>query len=213
MTGQAWLLLLEGAWTTLWLCAIAISLGVVFGLLVALVRMARVPFVDQFLAMYVSLGRATPIVTLTLFIFLSAPGFGLGLSREAAAILALTLNTTAFNAEVWRGAFISFSREQREAAMACGMTYMQFFRRIMLPQMLTSSLPGLINEMSFLIKSSPAIAVIGIVDLTRVTNRIAAVTYEPLPPILAAGLLYMLIIGVLLKLQAIAERKAARLAV
>lgn len=212
MTGQAWLLLLEGAWATLWLCAVAIALGVVAGLLIALLRMARLPFIDQLLAIYVSLGRATPIVTLALFIFLSAPGFGLNMSREWAAILALTLNTTAFNAEVWRAAFVSFSREQQEAAMACGMTYLQFFRRIMLPQMLTSSLPGLINEMSFLIKSSPAVAVIGIVDLTRVTNRIAAVTYEPLPPILAAALIYMLIIGGLLKLQAIAERKASRLA-
>lgn len=92
------------------------------------------------------------------------------------------------------------------------MTGPVFFRRIMLPQMFTSSLPGLVNEMSFIIKSSPAIAVIGIVDLTRVTNRITAVTYEPLPPILAAGLLYMLIIGVLLRVQAIAERKANRLA-
>jgi polar amino acid transport system permease protein len=50
-------------------------------------------------------------------------------------------------------------------------------------------------KMSFLIKGSPAIAVIGVVDLTRVTNRISSVTYEPLSPILAAGLLYVVIIG------------------
>ncbi|MFO5546169.1 amino acid ABC transporter permease, partial [Klebsiella pneumoniae] len=68
------------------------------------------------------------------------------------------------------------------------------------------------NEMSFLIKGSPAIAVIGVVELTRVTNRISSVTYEPLSPILAAGLLYVAIIGCLLKLQGIAERKARRLA-
>ena len=74
------------------------------------------------------------------------------------------------------------------------------------------SLPALVNEMSFLIKGSPAIAVIGVVDLTRVTNRIASVTYEPLSPILAAGLLYVVIIGLLLKLQSMAERKAKRLA-
>ena len=74
------------------------------------------------------------------------------------------------------------------------------------------SLPALVNEMSFLIKGSPAIAVIGVVDLTRVTNRISSVTYEPLSPILAAGLLYVVIIGMLLKLQGLAERKAKRLA-
>ncbi|TBU78987.1 amino acid ABC transporter permease [Phytopseudomonas daroniae] len=212
MNGQAWLLLLEGAWTTLWISGIAIAIGVLTGLGIALLRMARTPFLEQLLILYTSLARATPLVTLVLFIFLSAPMFGVNLDRNTAAILALTLNTTAFNAEIWRSAFISFSRDQKEAALACGMTQGVFFRRIMLPQMLTSSLPGLVNEMSFLIKGSPAIAIIGIVDLTRVTNRIAAVTYDPLPPILAAALLYMLIIGVLLKLQAIAEKKANRLA-
>jgi len=212
MNGQAWLLLLEGAWTTLWISGIAIAIGVVLGLGIALVRMARIPFIDQLLVIYVSLARATPLVTLVLFIFLTAPTLGMGLDRNTAAILALTLNTAAFNAEVWRAAFLSFSRDQREAALACGMTGPTFFRRIMLPQMFTSSLPGLVNEMSFIIKSSPAIAVIGIVDLTRVTNRITAVTYEPLPPILAAAVLYMLIIGVLIRVQAIAERKANRLA-
>ena len=129
-----------------------------------------------------------------------------------AGILALTLNTTAFNAEIWRSAFRNFSRDQREAAMATGMTPWITFRRIMLPQMVITSLPGLVNEMSFLIKGSPAIAVIGIVDLTRVTNRISAVTYEPLPPILVAGALYMMVIGCLVWLPRIFERRANRLA-
>lgn len=212
MNGQAWLLLFEGAWTTLWICATAIAIGVVLGLAIALVRMAKVPFVDQLLVLYISLARATPLVTFVLFLFLSAPTFGINMNRNTAAIVAMTLNTAAFNAEIWRAAFLSFSRDQKEAAQACGMTSGVFFRRIMLPQMITTSLPGLVNEMSFLIKGSPAIAVIGIVDLTRVTNRIAAVTYDPLPPILAAALLYMLIISVLLKLQAMAEKKANRLA-
>lgn len=212
MNGQAWLLLLEGAWTTLWISGVAITLGVLLGLGIALVRMARIAFVDQLLVLYISLARATPLVTLVLFLFLSAPTFGINMNRNTAAIVALTLNTAAFNAEIWRAAFLSFSRDQKEAALACGMTSRVFFRRIMLPQMITTSLPGLVNEMSFLIKGSPAIAVIGIVDLTRVTNRISAVTYDALPPILAAALLYMLIISVLLKLQAMAEKKANRLA-
>lgn len=212
MNGQAWLLLLEGAWTTLWISGVAITLGVLLGLGIALVRMTRIAFVDQLLVLYISLARATPLVTLVLFLFLSAPTFGINMNRNTAAIVALTLNTAAFNAEIWRAAFLSFSRDQKEAALACGMTSGVFFRRIMLPQMITTSLPGLVNEMSFLIKGSPAIAVIGIVDLTRVTNRISAVTYDALPPILAAALLYMLIISVLLKLQAMAEKKANRLA-
>ena len=79
--------------------------------------------------------------------------------EAGAASTEVAADAAAFNAEVWRTAFISFSREQKEAALACGMTNGVFFRRIMLPQMITSSLPGLVNEMSFLIKRSPAIAV------------------------------------------------------
>lgn len=212
MTQQAWLLLLHGAWTTLWISGVSIALGLAAGLAIALLRAARIPVLDPLLVLYVSLARATPLVTLVLFLFLASPSFGLSLSRDMAAILALTLNTTAFNAEIWRAAFLNFSREQREAALACGMTSPVFFRHIMLPQIVTTSLPGLINEMSFLIKSSPAIAIIGVVELTRVTNRISAVTYEPLPPILAACVLYMIIIGLLIRLQSHAERKANRLA-
>jgi polar amino acid transport system permease protein len=92
------------------------------------------------------------------------------------------------------------------------MTRALIFRRIMLPQIWITSLPGLVNEMTFLIKASPAIAVIGIVDLTRVTNRISAVTYEPLPPILAAAALYMVVIGTLVRLQRLLDARAQRLA-
>ncbi|MDV6318279.1 amino acid ABC transporter permease [Chromohalobacter sp. HP20-39] len=212
MNASAWQMLLEGAWTTVWISAVSIAIGVVAGLVIALIRLARIPIVDQLLVLYISVARATPLVTLALFIFLSAPDLGLDLNRSVAGILALTLNTTAFNAEIWRSAFRNFSREQSEAAMATGMTPWITFRRIMLPQMVITSLPGLVNEMSFLIKGSPAIAVIGIVDLTRVTNRISAVTYEPLPPILVAGALYMAIIGCLVWLQRLAERRANRLA-
>ncbi|MDA8489092.1 amino acid ABC transporter permease [Kluyvera sp. Awk 3] len=208
----AWQLLIEGAWTTLWISAIAIAFGVAIGLVIAFVRMMKIPVIDQILVIYISLARATPLVTLVLFLFLSLPTVGINLDKTLAAIVALTLNTSAFNAEIWRNAFRTFPREQREAAESVGMRRWAYFRYIMLPQMWLESLPALVNEMSFLIKGSPAIAVIGVVDLTRVTNRIASVTYEPLSPILAAGLLYVVIIGLLLKLQSLVERKAKRLA-
>ena len=210
---KAWLLLLEGAWTTVWISGIAIAIGISAGLLIAIIRRQAIPVIDQLLALYISLARATPLVTLVLFLFLSLPAVGINLDKHVAAILALTLNTAAFNAEIWRSALNNFSRDQREAAHAVGMTEWVFFRRIMLPQLFTVSLPALVNEMSFLIKGSPAIAIIGLVDLTRVTNRIASVTYEPLYPILGAGLIYMLMIAVLVKAQSLAERQARRLAV
>jgi polar amino acid transport system permease protein len=208
----AFFTLLAGAWTTAWISALAIAGGVPLGLALALLRERRIPIVNHVIVLYVSLGRATPLVTLVLFIFLVAPLFGLSVDRYTAAVITLILNTAAFNAEVWRAAIRSFPREQVEAARAAGMTRPLYFRRIMLPQIWITSLPGLVNEMTFLIKASPAIAVIGIVDLTRVTNRIAAVTYEPLPPILVAAVLYMVLISVLVRLQRRLDERAHRLA-
>lgn len=212
MDAQAWRMLLDGAWVTAWISGLSILLGVVLGLALALLRLARIPVLDPLLAAWISLARVTPLVTLVLFLFLAAPSMGFTPDRAWVAVAALTLNTSAFNAEIWLAAFRSFPREQREAALACGMRPAVMFRRIMLPQMTISSLPGLVNEMSSLIKGSPAIAIIGLVDLSRVTNRIAAVTYEPLPPILAAAVIYMVLIALLLRLQAIAQRTASRLA-
>ena len=204
--------LLLGAWTTAWISAVAIAGGVPLGLALALLREARVPVLGQIIVLYVSLGRATPLVTLVLFIFVGAPQLGIPLERYTAAIVTLLLNTAAFNAEVWRSAIRSFPREQVEAARAAGMTRALILRRIMLPQVWITSLPGLVNEMTFLIKASPAIAVIGIVDLTRVTNRISAITYQPLPPILVAAALYMVLIGTLVRLQRLLDARARRLA-
>jgi len=212
MQSSDWITLVYAAWTTVWVSGLSIVLGIILGLVVAMLRAAKIPVLSQALAVYVSLIRATPMVTLVLFLFVIAPSIGWEIDARVVAIAAMTLNTTAFNAEIWRSALTSFSREQLEAAKAAGMTTGLTLRRIMLPQMLTTSLPGLVNEMSLLVKSSPAIAMIGIVDLTRVTNRIAAVTYDPLPPILAAGLLYIVIIGGLVRFQRIADSRAKRLA-
>ncbi len=203
---------LAGAWTTLWISGIAIAGGIPLGLVFALLRIGRVPVASQLVAIYVSLGRATPIVTLVLFLFVVLPSFGIRVDREFAAILALMLNTAAFNAEIWRSVHTAFPVAQIEAARAAGMTRLQYFRRIMLPQLWYSALPSLINEITILVKASPAIAVIGIVDLTRVSARIASSTYQPLPPLIVAGAIYMLGIYGLLRAQRAMERRAERFA-
>ncbi len=212
MTAGDYQMLLDGAWTTIWISLLAIGGGVPLGLVLSLIRVSRFPVLSQIVVLYVSLGRATPLLTLALFLFVTLPVFGVNIDKYTAGVLALTLNTASFNTEVWRSAYQSFPQSQIEAARATGMTRALYFRRIMLPQMWYASLPSLVNEMTLLVKASPAIAVIGVVDLTRVTNRIAAQTYEPLPPILVAGAMYMLFISVLVRLQRHLEKRAERYA-
>jgi ABC-type amino acid transport system permease subunit len=84
---------------------------------------------------------------------------------------------------------------------------MQRFRLIIFPQLWRTALPGLVNEATLLIKASPAIAVIGVAELTRAATRIGAQTYEPLPPMIAATAIYVAIIVVLVGLQRITDRR------
>jgi len=207
MTSADYLSLVQGAGITLALSIAGVVLGVPIGLALALIRWARIPVLAQVVTAYVSLLRATPLVTLTLLIFFALPTLGLDIKPIPAAILALTMNTAAFNCEVWRAALIDFPRDQLEAARAFGMSPSLIFARIMMAQVWRTSLPGLVNEMTLLIKTTPAIAVIGVVDITRAAVRIGAETYEPLPPFLAATAIYCVIVLVFIRIQRAVEMR------
>lgn len=209
MTSQL-LLLFEGAAVTVWVSAIAIILGVPLGLILALVRWRRVPVLSPVVAVYVSIIRATPAVTLALLFFFALPALGVEVGTAGAAVLTLLVNTSAFNCEIWRAALIDFPADQLQAARAYGMTPWLTFRRIIFPQIWRTSLPALVNEMTLLIKASPAIAVIGIVDLTRAASRIGAATYDPLPPFIAATVIYMLLVLLFVGAQRLVERQMKR---
>jgi His/Glu/Gln/Arg/opine family amino acid ABC transporter permease subunit len=208
MTSGDWVALLQGAGVTVSLSLAGIFLGLPLGLAMALIRWAQVPALSHLLGAYVSVIRATPLVTLALLIFFALPNLGIEIDPIPAAVLTLMLNTAAFNCEIWRGGLIDFSKEQLEAARAFGMRAPLWFSHIVLPQVWRTCLPALVNEMTLLIKGSPAIAVIGVVDITRAAVRIGAETYEPLPPFLAATGLYFLVVVVFVSVQRIVERRA-----
>ena len=199
--------MLQGAVVTVTLSLLGILIGSPIGLGLALLRWADVPVLGRIVAVYVSMLRATPLVTLLLLVFFALPNIGIEIGPISAAILALVMNTAAFNCEVWRSALMNFPRDQYEAAQSVGMNATLRFRRILLPQIARASLPGLVNEMSLLIKVTPALAVVGVVDITRAAVRIGAETYEPLPPFLVALALYVPIVFILVSLQRWIERR------
>jgi His/Glu/Gln/Arg/opine family amino acid ABC transporter permease subunit len=207
MSAADFLAILQGAVVTVALSLSGIVLGVPFGLGLALVRWARVPFVAPVVAVYVSVMRATPAVTLALLIFFALPNAGIEMDPVPTAILTLMLNTAAFNCEIWRAALLDFPREQLDASVSFGMGAGLRFRRIILPQIARTCLPALVNEMSLLIKASPAVAVVGIVDVTRAAVRVGAQTYRPLPPLLVALVLYGIIVAAFVLAQRNVERR------
>jgi His/Glu/Gln/Arg/opine family amino acid ABC transporter permease subunit len=207
MSGGDIAAILQGAVVTVTLSLIGILIGLPIGLGLALLRWANVPTAGGIVTLYVSVLRATPLVTLLLLLFFALPNIGVPINPISAAILALVMNTSAFNCEVWRSALMNFPKDQYEAAQSVGMRAGQRFRRIVLPQIVRVSLPGLVSEMSLLIKVTPVLAVVGVVDITRAAVRIGAQTYEPLPPLLVAVALYAPIVFALVSLQRWIERR------
>jgi His/Glu/Gln/Arg/opine family amino acid ABC transporter permease subunit len=206
-----YLALLAGAGNTIAISAIAILLGSPLGLMLALIRWAKVPGLNGPVAILVSLLRATPSVTLMLLVYFALPVLGLEIPRVAAAVATLALGSMAYNCEIWRGALLTFPKDQLDAAKALGMRRNLRLHHIILPQLVRSAMPALVNEMTLLIKVSPAIAVIGVTDVTRAAVRIGASTYQPVPPFTAALAIYLVIIGALVLAQRLFEsRQLAR---
>src|SRR6201989_2937663 len=207
MSGSDIVAIRQGALVTVTLSFVGILLGLPIGLGLAIVRWADTPVLARLVALYVSILRATPLVTLLLLLFFALPNVGVPIGSISAAILALVMNTSAFNCEVWRASLNAFPKDQYEAAQSVGMRAGQRFRRIVFPQILRTSLPALVNEMSLLIKVTPVLAVVGVVDITRAAARIGAETYEPLPPFLVAVAIYAPIVFALVSLQRWIERR------
>ena len=207
MSGGDVLAIFGGAVVTVMLSLVGILIGLPIGLGLAVLRWADVPIIARIVAVYVSMLRATPLVTLLLLLFFALPNIGIAIGPISAAILALVMNTAAFNCEVWRASLMNFPKDQYEAAQSVGMSAGLRFRRIVLPQIARASLPGLVNEMSLLIKVTPVLAVVGVVDITWAAVRIGAETYDPLPPFLVAVALYAPIVFALVSLQRWIERR------
>jgi His/Glu/Gln/Arg/opine family amino acid ABC transporter permease subunit len=202
-----YLALAAGAGNTIAISLLAIALGTPLGLCLALIRWGRVPVLNQMVAALVSLLRATPTVTLVLLVYFALPTIGLEVPRFAAGVATLTLGSMAYNCEIWRAALLAFPIDQLDAACAFGMPRGLRFRLVVLPQIARAALPALVNEMTLLIKVSPAVAVIGVTEATRAAVRIGAATYNPIPPFLVALAIYVVVIGAFVAMQRVLERR------
>lgn len=202
--------ILEGALITLAVALPASAMGIPFGLGLALIRRRNLRLLSPVVAVFVSLFRAAPAVTLVLLVYYAIPEAGIQLPELPAAIITLTLGTTAYNCEIWRSALLAFPRDQYDAALAIGMTRATRFRLIILPQIFRASLPALINEMTLTVKVTPMASVIGLVEITRAAVRVGAETYEPVPPFIFALFVYFVILVSLIALQRFFEFRQSR---
>ncbi|WP_413730669.1 amino acid ABC transporter permease [Sodalis sp. RH22] len=194
----SWLpMLAGGAATTASLSAAAMLCGFFAGTGIYCLQSARRPACRGLARAYVSVFRSTPVLVLVLLCYYLPGELGVEAGAWAAAAVALTLNSAAYQAQILRGGFAGVPAGQQDAALACGLGPWQAFWHIRLPQALRPTLPAFISEMIDVIKASAVVSVIAITDVMRVGQQLASASYRMLPAYLAVALVYLVMTSLL----------------
>ena len=211
---------LRALWTTVYIAVTAQLLGVVLGLIAALMRMARIWPLRLLSGAYVLVFRGTPLLVQIFFIYyinllvgvqLIPNTFHLGLfdldGAVVAGILALGLNEGAYMREIIRAGIDAIDRGQMEAARSLGMTYGRAMRRIVLPQAARVIVPPLGNEFNAMLKNTSLVYTIGVYEMFADTEIRYSHTFKPVEFFGAVALWYLVLTGVWSLIQAQIERK------
>jgi polar amino acid transport system permease protein len=191
---QNFLLLLSALLITLKVSAAALFIGFFIGIGIASLRLSPAPLLQRLGGAYIFVFRGIPLLVQLLFIYYFLPRVGLpNVSPLAAAIVGLALCCGAYIAEILRGGFLAIPGGQLEAAGLLGLNARQMLVRIRVPQAVRLTLPGLINEMILLIKASSLVSVVGLADLTRTAQNMAASDYLFVQDYLMLAAFYCLI--------------------
>ena len=189
--------LLRGASVTLELTVFSASLGMIGGSLMAFARISPYLPLRWLSRFYVDFFRGTPLLVQIFMLYFGLPalfqglGFNFSLERLPAAIAALSLNASAYSAEIVRGGIQSVDKGQWEASQSLGMSYVQTMRYVIFPQAFRRMLPPLGNEFITLLKDTSLVAVIGFEELFREGQLIVATTYRAFEIYAAVALIYL----------------------
>ncbi|MFD1694985.1 amino acid ABC transporter permease [Roseibium aestuarii] len=199
--------MLAAARWTLLISVGGMAISLVWGVFLCAARISRGPFLSRIAALYISFFRGVPLLVQLLIFYYMLPHVGLDLPAVAAAILAVGMCSAAYTAEILRGALQTIPRGQTEAALALGIPTLSLWRRILVPQAIRIGLPSLTNELILLVKVSSLASVVGIGELTRISQNITGETYRPLEIYVAAAAIYFLINVILSALGRLAENR------
>lgn len=188
-----WRFIWGGLQITLSMAVVAIAGSLVLGLVLAVLRLSRFPFLRYPAAVFVEVVRALPVLFFIFFAFFAAARARLGLTPFGAGTLALTIYTAAINAEILRAGITSVERGQVEAARSLGLTYAQAMRYVILPQALRRMVPPQVSQLITLIKDTSLAAVIGVGELTRRGQIIFQSEFNPLQSLFVVACIYFAI--------------------
>lgn len=193
-----WKYLLNGLGTTLQIAALSVLVGILLGCFVAIVRTThdmtgKMKFLNGICRLYLTVIRGTPTMVQILLIY-----FGIFASvnvpKLLVAVIAFGLNSGAYVAEIFRSGIMAVDKGQLEAGRSLGFGYAKTMWYIIMPQALKNILPALGNEFIVLLKETSISGYIAMDDLTKGANTIRSLTYSPFLPLVAAALIYLIVV-------------------
>jgi His/Glu/Gln/Arg/opine family amino acid ABC transporter permease subunit len=206
--------LIDGTVVTATMIGCSLLIGLVLALVLAAMRLSGKIWLDAPAYAYMFFFRGTPLLV-QIFLIYNLPGLFEDIRQSPIwplirdpiywAILALSLNTAAYTAEIIRGAILAVPANEVEAARAIGMSRWMVLRRVMIPHALKISIPAYANEVILLLKGSALVSAIAVMDIAGEAQRLYARTYAPFEPLIAAGLVYLAITFVITRLARFAE--------
>jgi polar amino acid transport system permease protein len=190
--------LAQGISYTVVVTLVCSATGLVIGLTLASLRRLEIPGLTPVIDTYTYIFRGVPVLVLLFMVYFGLPSIGIKVPPLMAMAMSLGLVTSAYLAEVFRGAFNSVNSTEILAGQAMGMSKLQVLWYIDLPQMLRFSVPGMINEFTSVLKYSPFAYTVGIPEITKQAIALTSTTLRGVEVYFAVGILYFAIYRILL---------------
>jgi len=206
---EAFPFLVRGLKTTLLLCVIVIPLGLIGGLLVALLTNIKIKFIFYILIFIIDFFRAVPPLVLLIFIYSGLPFAGIELSPLLAVCLSFFLNNSAYYAEIFRAGIESIGAGQMHAARSTGLNYFQSMIYVILPQSIRNVLPDLVSNSLEVAKLTSIASVVALQELLYSADMARSITYNSSPIILAAAM-YLVMLWPVVRILSRLEHHVAK---
>ncbi len=206
-----WKYIWDGLGVTLQVTFFAVLMGIVLGLLIAIVRSThdktgKLKVLNAICQLYLTIIRGTPVVVQLLIIYFVIFG-SVDISKVVVAVLAFGINSGAYVAEIFRSGIMSIDKGQFEAGRSLGFNYAQTMIYIIMPQAFKNVLPALGNEFIVLLKETSVSGYIALQDLTKGGDIIRSRTYNAFMPLLAVAAIYLVLVMIFTKLVNALERR------
>ena len=211
VTDDRWKYITDGLKVTLEVTFLAVLIGILLGLFVAIVRSTydkthKLKILNFICNIYITVIRGTPVVVQLLIIYFVVFA-SMDVSKVFVAVMAFGMNSGAYVAEIFRSGIMSIDQGQFEAGRSLGFNYAQTMVHIIMPQAFKNVLPALGNEFIVLLKETSVAGYIALQDLTKGGDIIRSRTYDAFMPLIAVALIYLVMVMIFTKLVALLERR------